>query len=60
MAIDNFYRFISDVKPSQDSENKYLKDIPKQVEELAEQKKTSMGMKLPTMRLEGILCGQCF
>ena len=57
MAIDDFYRFISEVKPFQDSESNYLKDIPNQVEELAEQKKTSMGMNAPTMRLEGILCG---
>jgi hypothetical protein len=60
MPIEDFYRFISDVKPSQDTESNYLKDIPKQVEELAEQKKMSIGMNVPTMRLEGILCGQCF
>lgn len=57
MPIDDFYRFISDVKPSQDSESDYLKDVPKKVEELAEHKKMSMGMNVPSMRLEGILCG---
>lgn len=57
MSIDGFYQFLENVKSSQDTNAGYLKNVPEIVQELAEQKKVSLNMTSPNMRLEGILCG---
>ena len=58
IAIDEFYQFVENVKPSSDIQGKFLKKIPEVVEELASQKEKTMGMTAPSMRLEGIFCGE--